>query len=1026
MDEGSDQTKWQWADQLPTPKVEGSTATFEGVAPGDGDLVINATATGFSYNVVLHEAPQEALHLPVTMQANDLVLKPSSDGSFELEDSKGTTIASGSAPSMWDSAGPGDATVSAPQDGANVSPVDLEVADAGADAKDVVLAPDQDFLEDPSTQYPVVVDPTVSSGNGTSGDMWVDNVDFTSAQSSSLELRSGTWDAGGHIARTYLKFDNVTAPIRDKKIVSAKLVLRNYQSASCTGGPVRVRRITEYFDSSTLRWGNQPATDANAYAEFVPAYGAANCAAADAIWNVTPMVQTWADNGATNKGLLLKSYDETSNTGYRKYRSVNWANQYNIDLKPRLDITYDTAPTFSGSLGVSPCPSPCSSDWRTTTTTTPTLSATATDAEGDSLTYSWAIRAEDTTAVLSSGSQTKASGVKATWTVPTGILADDKVYEFRTTVSDGTLETVSSWNVLAIDQATAPSAPTGTAVSPCTSPCSTFVTTSRTPVISATISDTDSSFVAADVQLRAQGQTTLLNSGTTEPVEQGNTAIYSVPAGAITTDGNYEFRVAANDGTSVVWGAWTPLTITNPGPTEPADFTISTCAAPCASWTTTSLTPTLTAANKTTTPATFTFEIRGQENLSQTSTPATVASAATASWTVPSGLLAAGGLYDVRAGSVGSNGTTTWTAWHPMDVDPTATDTATSHTLEGEAADDAGVTPAPGTDTGTASPYGSADVDALDSTATQDGYNARSVGMTDDSPDYSARGVSIPLKYAPKLTLHPDEQWFPLSASTFLGNSKLVWSHDDGCRDDGSFGYNVNKYDLASGVFAHWEATDGCDHFGTKWKSNEDVAPFANGGPSGNREGFALNLLDEFRDGNGLQGDEPVYYRYVAKSYLMYWFHYGYSFTDVRGPVNGHHEADWERIAIKLDPDTNAPRRVQYFHHYESCTLPWSSVPKSNTYHPSVWVARGAHGSYPAGNHNQDGYGGGVIDRMSGSGPVWWGTRNLKNVIAEPWYGYGGGWGAVGKFSYYTGPAGPSQFKGSKPSFATERCEFNN
>jgi hypothetical protein len=37
-----------------------------------------------------------------------------------------------------------------------------------------------------------------------------------------------------------------------------------------------------------------------------------------------------------------------------------------------------------------------------------------------------------------------------------------------------------------------------------------------------------------------------------------------------------------------------------------------------------------------------------------------------------------------------------------------------------------------------------------------------------------------------------------------------------------------------------------------------------------------------------------------------------------------------------------------------------------------------------------------------------WDTQaNLKALAAQPWFGYGGAWGAVGATSDYTGPSAP-------------------
>jgi hypothetical protein len=49
---------------------------------------------------------------------------------------------------------------------------------------------------------------------------------------------------------------------------------------------------------------------------------------------------------------------------------------------------------------------------------------------------------------------------------------------------------------------------------------------------------------------------------------------------------------------------------------------------------------------------------------------------------------------------------------------------------------------------------------------------AAGVPVNDES---FARQVPVPLKYSPDAYLHPDEHSFPLSPTTFLNHSKLMW-----------------------------------------------------------------------------------------------------------------------------------------------------------------------------------------------------------------------------------------------------------
>lgn len=98
---------FKWDETLPVPVVEGDTATYRGVAPGDGDLVATAIDNGFRYNVVMHEAPDTAVELPVSILTDGADLSGSETGGFEITSGAGKPVATAAAPVMWDSSGLG-------------------------------------------------------------------------------------------------------------------------------------------------------------------------------------------------------------------------------------------------------------------------------------------------------------------------------------------------------------------------------------------------------------------------------------------------------------------------------------------------------------------------------------------------------------------------------------------------------------------------------------------------------------------------------------------------------------------------------------------------------------------------------------------------------------------------------------------------------------------------------------------------------------------------------------------------------
>ncbi len=114
------------------------------------------------------------------------------------------------------------------------------------------------------------------------------------------------------------------------------------------------------------------------------------------------------------------------------------------------------------------------------------------------------------------------------------------------------------------------------------------------------------------------------------------------------------------------------------------------------------------------------------------------------------------------------------------------------------------------------------------------------------------------------------------------------------------------------------------------------------------------------------------------------------------------HEGDWERITVYLDerdPDGAPPASVAFYRHSTNTFRRWTAVEKDDT-HPVVYCAIGSHASLPSADF-------GFIDVGDPDGPRWRTFDDLTHVIAEPWYGFGGAWGRLGKVRDSTGPLGP-------------------
>lgn len=429
--------EWRWPSTLPTPVLDGATATYADVSAGQ-DLVVEATSTGFQHFVVLQSAPAPGFAVRLPIATHGAALSETPQGGVVIE-ADGEVVVDAAPPVMWDASATGE------DEDPTVKAVATGVESQGTARPILTLTPDQDFLADPATVYPVTIDPSFSKY--TNGDAWVQNSGYTTGQTSSPELRVGTYDSGTHKARSFIHFDNINSTIAGKYIASASLILRNFESANCSGATIRVGKITQDWSGSSLTWANQPNVG-TLDATFYPAKGGgSDCPAGDATWDVTSIVANWAqDPASNNRGLRIKADDETVNRSWRVYRSANYSTQ---DLRPQLVITYDSIPSAPGQLGATPCTTPCGSYPLVVDTADPVLTATSSDSDGGYLAYAWQVRAQGTTALLASGSTSAPAGTPSTWQVPDGVLSDRVLYEFRVSAADSHSVVWSNWKLFA-------------------------------------------------------------------------------------------------------------------------------------------------------------------------------------------------------------------------------------------------------------------------------------------------------------------------------------------------------------------------------------------------------------------------------------------------------------------------------------------------------------------------------------------------------------------------------------------------
>lgn len=419
-EEGHD-LSWQWPTTLPEPSVDGDTATYANVIDG-GDLVVTATSTGFTHSVVLRERPAAPVEftMPVGLDGAQLTESPNT-GILIVKEANGAVVAAAPRPMMWDST---DGAGGVPE---NAVPVDAAVTKTSTGGTRLTLSPDEGFLSDPNTVFPVTVDPGYSVY--TTGDTWIMNADFTGSQSTSQELRAGTYDAGGHIARSLIKFD--TSYLTGRDVTAATLRLRNWDSASCTAGALRAYEVTSNWALTGVTWANQPAVSATNYSDYSPAHGfSSGCGEDNAYWDVKSIIRAWTTGGHTNYGIRVRGASETSSATWRKYRSADYT--ANPVYAPRLITDYNNYPDVpdAQSLAVSPVRG------SSTNSAIPTLSALISDPDYEQVLGGFHLYDSTGVEIWAQHSNPVASGAVSYVTVPTGLLRAGETYSFKVRSSE--------------------------------------------------------------------------------------------------------------------------------------------------------------------------------------------------------------------------------------------------------------------------------------------------------------------------------------------------------------------------------------------------------------------------------------------------------------------------------------------------------------------------------------------------------------------------------------------------------------
>ncbi len=250
--------------------------------------------------------------------------------------------------------------------------------------------------------------------------------------------------------------------------------------------------------------------------------------------------------------------------------------------------------------------------------------------------------------------------------------------------------------------------------------------------------------------------------------------------------------------------------------------------------------------------------------------------------------------------------------------------------------------------------------------------------------------------FAPKVLLHPEDEYFPMDPIEFISISRfrhhIGWGRDFGYNQELGEWIQTNErspeyYDIPLAFINSYGLHPNGDNRrprdrnrGRTW----NVFLEADGAPRGDRD--PDHNVPVFLD-ESTQNDGTIFHQY--------WFFFGYNPS-----LAFRHQGDWEDFtAVTLN---NRLVGAYFSAHGDRQYYPREEL-EMDRERVKVYCANRSHALYPrAGSFGFLG-----AEQTAPGGYQWDTSLNVEALSSQPWRDYAGAWGQVGEFAASTGPLGP-------------------